>query len=353
MNRDVIINKTFTRAFLGYDAGEVDSFLDEVIREFDRIKQELDVARLRNKMLLEELERFHESAAEQKREQAESTANAQAEPGQEQTAAPKTATSEPESEPAAAEAETAEPEAEPAEAAETEGEAKAEPESNEAAQAESEDTADAEMDIQRVDSYDDDRFEKEVLRQHGAYVVNGKPCSFSINGRDSAIMIWHGEGRVEPIIDDFRFYAEHITKFYNENGKLIKEYPAVETFEVEIDSIQPSQFYVSRDKLSAIATFINSGDDVVIPVLKGESGRYIAMDGHTRLYYAGIKGYDKVRAFIAADSEMTRAFAKEAAKRGIRKISDMKEVSQNEYVEKWYAFCDDFVLKYRAEHTEG
>lgn len=130
MNRDVIINKTFTRAFLGYDAGEVDSFLDEVIREFDRIKQELDVARLRNKMLLEELERFHESAAEQKREQAESTANAQAAPGQEQTAAPKTATAEPESEPAAAEAETAEPEAE----------------STEAAEAESEDTADAEMD---------------------------------------------------------------------------------------------------------------------------------------------------------------------------------------------------------------
>lgn len=146
MNRDVIINKTFTRAFLGYDAGEVDSFLDEVIREFDRIKQELDVARLRNKMLLEELERFRESSAEQKREQAESTANAQAAPGQEQTAAPEAEAAEPESEPVAAEAETAEPEAEPAEAAETEGEAKAEPESNEAAQAESEDTADAEMD---------------------------------------------------------------------------------------------------------------------------------------------------------------------------------------------------------------
>ena len=146
MNRDVIINKTFTRAFLGYDAGEVDSFLDEVIREFDRIKQELDVARLRNKMLLEELERFRESTAEQKREQTENAANAQAAPGQEQTAAPKTATSEPESEPAAAESETAEPEAESTEAAETEGEAKAEPESNEAAEAESEDTADAAMD---------------------------------------------------------------------------------------------------------------------------------------------------------------------------------------------------------------
>ena len=102
MNRDVIINKTFTRAFLGYDAGEVDSFLDEVIREFDRMKQELDVARLRNKMLLEELERFRESTAEQKREQTENAANAQAAPGQEQTAAPKTATAEPATEPAAA-----------------------------------------------------------------------------------------------------------------------------------------------------------------------------------------------------------------------------------------------------------
>lgn len=141
MNRDVIINKTFTRAFLGYDAGEVDSFLDEVIREFDRMKQELDVARLRNKMLLEELERFRESTAEQKREQAGSTASAQAAPGQEQTAAPEAETAEPESEPAAAEAETAEPEAEPAEVAETEGEAKAEPEPAEAAEADSESEA--------------------------------------------------------------------------------------------------------------------------------------------------------------------------------------------------------------------
>lgn len=146
MNRDVIINKTFTRAFLGYDAGEVDNFLDEVIREFDRMKQELDVARLRNKMLLEELERFHESTAEQKHKQTETAANAQAAPGQEQTAATKAEAAEPATEPAAAEAETAEPEAEPAEVAETEGEAKAEPESNEAAEAESEDTADAEMD---------------------------------------------------------------------------------------------------------------------------------------------------------------------------------------------------------------
>ena len=64
MNRNTIINKSFTRAFLGYDAAEVDSFLDDVIREFDTMRHELDVARLRNKMLLDELDRFRRQAKE-------------------------------------------------------------------------------------------------------------------------------------------------------------------------------------------------------------------------------------------------------------------------------------------------
>jgi DivIVA domain-containing protein len=56
MDKDTIINKHFQRAFLGYDVEEVDAFLDEVIRDLDRRKQELGVARLRIKILLEELE---------------------------------------------------------------------------------------------------------------------------------------------------------------------------------------------------------------------------------------------------------------------------------------------------------
>lgn len=56
MDKDTIINKHFQRAFLGYDVEEVDAFLDEVIRDMDRREQELGVARLRIKILLEELE---------------------------------------------------------------------------------------------------------------------------------------------------------------------------------------------------------------------------------------------------------------------------------------------------------
>ncbi len=50
-----IVNRKFSRAFQGYDIGEVDAFLDEIIRDMERMEQELQLLELRNKMLLEEL----------------------------------------------------------------------------------------------------------------------------------------------------------------------------------------------------------------------------------------------------------------------------------------------------------
>lgn len=52
-----IVNRKFSRAFQGYDIGEVDAFLDEIIRDMERMEQELQLLELRNKMLLEELAR--------------------------------------------------------------------------------------------------------------------------------------------------------------------------------------------------------------------------------------------------------------------------------------------------------
>ncbi len=64
MNKEQIVNKQFTRAALGYDMAEVDSFLDEIIRDYDVTRQELEVARLRVKMLVEELEHVRAQARE-------------------------------------------------------------------------------------------------------------------------------------------------------------------------------------------------------------------------------------------------------------------------------------------------
>ncbi len=47
MNRQDIIKRKFSHSFFGYDVEDVDLFLDEIIREFDRIHNELDIAELK------------------------------------------------------------------------------------------------------------------------------------------------------------------------------------------------------------------------------------------------------------------------------------------------------------------
>lgn len=42
------------------------------------------------------------------------------------------------------------------------------------------------MDIQRVNGYDDPRFRREVLAQHGAFLADGQPWEVLIVGRDAA-----------------------------------------------------------------------------------------------------------------------------------------------------------------------
>lgn len=47
MNRDDIIEKVFPHSLFGYDPVAVDAFLDEVIREFDRMTNTIDVLQFR------------------------------------------------------------------------------------------------------------------------------------------------------------------------------------------------------------------------------------------------------------------------------------------------------------------
>ena len=68
MNRDDIINRKFHHAFWGYDAVEVDLFLDEVIRELDRLHNELDIvslsaeaARQREDLLKKKIEKLQQT----------------------------------------------------------------------------------------------------------------------------------------------------------------------------------------------------------------------------------------------------------------------------------------------------
>jgi hypothetical protein len=196
--------------------------------------------------------------------------------------------------------------------------------------------------IERINSYDDARFDKDILRQHGAFIVDGKyKCSFRIINQDSAIVYFDKGINVDKLIDEFRFYSEHIVNFYYENMELIKSFPPKETFYINIKDIQPSQFFVDMDKVKAVESFIKSEEDICIPLAKIDDC-FVSQDGHTRLYYAVKKGYSRVRGYIIEAGDYIEEFAEEARKRKVYSPYDLKLLCHEEYKVKWNKFCEDF-----------
>lgn len=198
-----------------------------------------------------------------------------------------------------------------------------------------------EPEIRRIDVYDDPRFSKTVLRQHGAFLVDGTPCEVEIIGADSAVVRNAPPKTERYLIETFRFYAEHIRTFLNEQGASILEFPPVALFTLKLSEIQPSQFYVDEEKLQAVRTFLSEPKDIVIPVLDS-GGRYISLDGHTRMAAAVDLGFDTVFAFLSSSGADILDFAQEAYRRGVRTPYDLKRVPHEEYEIVWNQFCDDF-----------
>lgn len=205
-----------------------------------------------------------------------------------------------------------------------------------------------EPEIQRIDRYDDPRFSKTVLLQHGAFLVDGTPCEVEIVGPDSAVVRNVPPKTVPYLIETFRFYAEQIRRFFNSQGELLAEFPPVTLFPLKLSEIQPSQFYVDEDKLQAVRTFLHGPKDIVIPVLRSD-GRFISLDGHTRMAAAVDLGFDTIFAFLSSAEECILEFAEEAQRRGVCSPYDLKRVPHAEYEIVWNQFCDDFFRKKEQE----
>ncbi len=108
-----------------------------------------------------------------------------------------------------------------------------------------------------------------------------------------------------------------------------------------MSEIEPSQFYVDKEKLNAIKPFIQKQDDIVIQAGKSQTG-YIALDGHARLYLAVLNGWIKVNAVIVPIDNDMFEFVKEAKRRGIEIVRDMILLNHDDCVVKWRRFCDAY-----------
>ena len=197
------------------------------------------------------------------------------------------------------------------------------------------------MEIKRINSYDDNRFSQTVLHQHGCFLADGKPYEVEIISDYEAIISGADQAVYAEVIKEFRFYTPHITRFYDRGGQTVKEYPRAQLLTLRLDQIQPSQFFVDEDRIAAISSFIHKPQDIIIQVLPNEN-RFISLDGHTRIYYAVMKGWERVRAVVESSDDWVYKFVIEAQKRGIYTPKEMTLVSHDEYEEKWNRFCDDF-----------
>lgn len=197
------------------------------------------------------------------------------------------------------------------------------------------------MEIERINTYTDDRFSEKVLYQHGGFLIDGEPFEVEILSDFEAVVRGKDQNSYAELIERFRFYTPHITKFYDRSKKVIKEYPAVPVFQIKVGQIQPSQFFVDEEKIAAIRSFIHDPQDIIIQVTRYQE-RWLSLDGHTRLYYAVMNGWDTVRAVEAETDGAVLGFAREAQRRNIHSPKDMELVSHSEYEEKWNRFCDEY-----------
>lgn len=105
------------------------------------------------------------------------------------------------------------------------------------------------MDIKRINTYNDSRFSQNTLNQHGCFLADGIPYEIEIISEREAIVKGEKSDVFLPLIDEYRFFTPHITRFYDEKGDIIKEYPDADIFELNLEQIQPSQFYVDSSKI--------------------------------------------------------------------------------------------------------
>ena len=196
------------------------------------------------------------------------------------------------------------------------------------------------MNIKRIDSYTDSRFSKTVLNQHGAYLIDNEPYQIEITDSISAVICGKDPSVYKSLIEEFRFHAPHIIKFYDKSSGLITEYPTPNLFDITLESIQPSQFFVDDEKLEAVRTFVCKAEDIVIQVIP-YGDRFISLDGHTRLYLAVQNSFVTVKAVKSETGDWVWTFVHEAERRNILHPRDMILLPHEQYEVQWNQYCDN------------
>jgi hypothetical protein len=119
-------------------------------------------------------------------------------------------------------------------------------------------------------------------------------------------------------------------------------------FMMKLNEIQPSQLYISSEKLSEIMkTFDSANPKLIEPIpVKKLEDQVVFVDGHTRAFAAFLGGFSEVPVYWEDEEldwdayEICVRWCKED---GIHTIADLKNrvVSQKDYEKLWYERCEE------------
>jgi hypothetical protein len=119
-------------------------------------------------------------------------------------------------------------------------------------------------------------------------------------------------------------------------------------FMMRLDEIQPSQLYISSEKLSAVMKTIDPVKPWAIePIpIKKLGDRIIFVDGHTRAFAAFLRGFSMIPVYWEdeeLDWDEYVICVDWCKKEGIRTIADLKGkvVPQKDYEILWYQRCEE------------
>lgn len=127
-------------------------------------------------------------------------------------------------------------------------------------------------------------------------------------------------------------------------------------FTMKIDDMQPSQLFISSEKLSQVMKSLDPvkhGSIEPIPVKKLGS-QVVFVDGHTRAFAAFQHGFSEIPVYWEEDELDWDAYeicVEWCKKEGIHTIADLKGriVSHKEYEIVWYKRCEKMQQSLEAE----
>ena len=127
------------------------------------------------------------------------------------------------------------------------------------------------------------------------------------------------------------------------------------SFLMKLDGIQPSQLYISTDKLTEIMkTFSPSNRRQLEPIpIKKLAGDTIFVDGHTRAFAAFLHGLSEIPVYWEyeeLDWEAYEICVKWCKDEGIRTIADLRNrvVSNEDYDVLWLDRCAKMQTELKA-----